>query len=103
MKYPNVNMFAVWFFMAQTLAMEWIAEAGRTLLALLGAPTLEGSVPGRLVGALLLLCVIYLVVHFRGVLPPQGKPQGSGFTIGHRLLLAGNVLAALLFIFQFFE
>lgn len=103
MKYPNVNMFAAWFFLLQTIAMGWVAAAGCWLLALLGAPTPEGSIPGRIVGALLLLFLIYLVVHFRGALPPQGKPAGNGFRLGHRVLLAGNVLAALLFVFQFFE
>lgn len=35
-------------------------------------------------------------------LPPQGKPGGNGYRIGHRLLLAGNILAGLLFVFHFF-
>jgi len=42
------------------------------------------------------------VMHFRGTLPPEGKPEGNGFRMGHRILLLGNVLAALLFAFHFF-
>ncbi|MDD5057740.1 MAG: hypothetical protein PHQ60_07695 [Sideroxydans sp.] len=103
MKFPNTNLFAAWFFLVQMVVQGWVVETGRTLLELLGAQTAEGSVPARLVGALLLMFAIYLVVYFRRSLPPQGKPEGNGFNIGHRLLLAGNVLAALLFVFQFFE
>ncbi|MFH0934210.1 MAG: hypothetical protein V1879_03325 [Pseudomonadota bacterium] len=102
MKYPNANVFAAWFFMFQTVAMGWVAAAGRVLLEMLGVPTVEGDIPGRIVGALLLLLVVYLVWHFMRGLPPQGKPEGSGFRMGHRLLLIGNVLAALLFVFHFF-
>lgn len=102
MKYPNVNIFAAWFFMFQTLAMGWVAAAGNGLLELLGAPTPEGSVAGRIVGALLLLLVIYTVWHFMRALPPQGKPEGNGYKVGHRVLLAGNVLASLLFVFHLF-
>lgn len=102
MKYPNVNIFAAWFFMAQTIAMGWVAAAGNLLLQMLGVPVQEGFIPGRIVGALLLLFVIYLVWHFMRVLPPQGKPDGNGYKLGHRLVLAGNILACLLFVFQFF-
>jgi hypothetical protein len=102
MKYPNANIFAAWFFMLQTLAMGWVAAMGRVLLEMLGVPTVEGDIPGRIVGALLLLLIVYLVWHFMRGLPPQGKPEGNGFRLGHRLLLIGNVLAALLFVFHFF-
>ncbi len=102
MKYPNVNIFAAWFFVPQTLTMGWVAAAGRALLGVLGVATPEEGTPGRLVGALLLLLIIYLAFHFLRALPPQGKPGGSGYTLGHRLVLAGNVLAGLLFVFQFF-
>lgn len=102
MKYPNLNIFAAWFFMAQTLAMGWVAAAGNTLLQMLGVPTHEGDIPGRIVGALLLLLIIYLVWHFLRALPPQGKPEGNGYKPGHRVVLAGNILACLLFVFHFF-
>jgi hypothetical protein len=36
-------------------------------------------------------------------LPPQGKPEGSGYRFGHRLVFVANILAFLLFVFQFFE
>jgi len=96
------NIFFAWFFMFQTVAMGWVAAAGRIVLETLGTATSEGDIPGRMVGALLLFLLIYLVMHFRGSLPPEGKPEGNGFRIGHRILLLGNVLAALLFVFHFF-
>ena len=96
----KVNLFMAWFFIPQTLAMGWVAAAGRVVLELLGATTHEGDIPGRIVGALLLFGAVYLVLHLRGSLPPQGKPEGNGFRFGHRMLMAGNLLAVLLFIFS---
>lgn len=98
----RINLFLAWFFIPQTLAMGWVAATGRALLETLGVATHEGDIPGRMVGALLLLLVVYLVSHFRGSLPPEGKPGGSGYRFGHRAVLLGNVLAALLFVFHFF-
>ncbi len=97
-----MNIFAAWFFIPQTLVMAWVAEAGRSLLELLGVATPEGGAPGRFVGALLLLLVVYLAFYFLRGLPPRGNPEGSGYTFGHRLVLVANVLAGLLFVFQFF-
>jgi hypothetical protein len=34
-------------------------------------------------------------------LPPEGNPEGNGFRFGHRLVMTGNLLAGLLFIFPF--
>lgn len=96
----KVNLFMAWFFIPQTLAMGWVAAAGRAVLELLGAATREGDIPGRIVGALLLFGAVYLVLHLRGSLPPQGKPEGNGFRFGHRLVMAGNLLAVLLFVFS---
>lgn len=96
----KVNLFMAWFFIPQTLAMGWVAAAGRAVLELLGAATREGDIPGRIVGALLLFGAVYLVLHLRGSLPPVGKPEGNGFRFGHRLVMAGNLLAVLLFIFS---
>ena len=103
MRYPNVNIFAAWFFMLQTVAMGWVAAAGNMLLEMLGVPTHEGDIPGRMVGALLLLLMVYLAWHFLRGLPPHGKPDGNGYKTGHRVLLAGNILAVLLFVFHFFS
>lgn len=102
MKYPNLNIFAAWFLMLHTLAMGWVAAVGRALLEVLGVVTPEGAVPGRIVGALLLLLIIYLAWHFLRALPPQGKPEGQGYRLGHRVVLAANVMAGLLFVFHFF-
>lgn len=103
MKYPNVNLFAAWFFLAHMVVMGWVAAIGNFLLELLGVHTREGFIPGRMVGALLLMFAIYLVFHFKRALPPQGKPEGNGFTFGHRVVFAANILACMLFVFQFFE
>jgi hypothetical protein len=103
MKYPNVNIFAAWFFLIETLGMVWVADAGNLLLQMLGVPVQVGFIPGRIAGALLLLFVIYLCLHFLRSLPPQGNPQVSGFNFGHRMVLAANILACVLYVFQYFE
>lgn len=102
MKYPNVNIFVAWFLMFQTLAMGWVAAAGNILLQMLSFPTHEGDIPGRIVGALLLLLIVFLVWYYMHGLPPQGKPEGNGYKLGHRVILAANILAGLLFVFHFF-
>ncbi|MDD4963840.1 MAG: hypothetical protein PHI11_07985 [Gallionella sp.] len=94
------NVFMAWFFIPITLGMGWIAATGRGLLHLLGIVTPEGSIPGILVGAVLLMATVFLVMYFRGSLPPEGEPEGKGFTYGQRLVLAGNILAAMFVIFQ---
>lgn len=96
----KANLFLAWFFIPQTLAMGWVAAVGRIVLELLGVNTYEGDIPGRLVGALLLFAAVYTIFHFRQSLPPEGKPDGNGFKIGHRLVMAGNLFAALLFIYE---
>lgn len=101
MRQARINLFVAWFLIPQTLAMGQVAAIGRVTLELLGAVTQEGDIPGRMVGALLLFGAVYLVLHFRGSLPPEGQAEGKGFQLGQRFLLAGNVLAGLLFIFQF--
>ena len=81
--------------------MGWVAAAGRMVLELFGTTTTEEGIPGRIVGALLLLCAVYVVRVLRGnTLPIVGIPGGSGFRLGHRLILVANILAATLFIFQ---
>ncbi|MFA6920291.1 MAG: hypothetical protein WC216_00465 [Gallionella sp.] len=102
MKYPNFNIFIAWFLIPQTLAMGWLAFAGRMLLELFGIDTQEQGIPGRIVGALILLGAIYLIRHLQGgTLPIAGNPDGKGYRFGHRMIMAGNCLAACLFIFQF--
>ncbi len=96
----KANLFMAWFFIPQTLAMGWVAAVGRIVLEILGVNTHEGDIPGRLVGALLLFGVVYAIFHFRRSLPPEGKPGGDGFKFGHRLVTAGNLFAALLFIYE---
>ncbi len=101
MKYSNLNLFFAWFLIAETVTMRWVAWVGRFVLELFGVVTLEGEIPGRLMGAVLLLGVLSVVWVLRRSFPPEGKPDGNGYRLGHRLVLAANVLAALLFIFPF--
>ena len=96
----NINMFLAWFFIPQTLAMGWVAAIGRVVLELLGVDTYEGDIPGRLVGAILMIGTVYIFQHFLRGLPPVGNPKGDGFRFGQGIVLAANVLAGLLFIFQ---
>lgn len=58
MKLPELNIFMAWFLIPQTLTMGWVAAVGRMLLELFGTVTQEEGVPGRIVGALLLLGVV---------------------------------------------
>lgn len=102
MKYPQLNIFAAWFFIPETLAMGWVAAAGRMVLEMGGVEVAEGAIPTRIVGALLLLASLFLIrIWLGGVLPIVGNPGGSGYRLGHKLILAGNVLASLLFVFPF--
>lgn len=102
MKYPKVNIFAAWFFMVDTLFMGWVAKTGEILLQLLGIPAVEGDIPSRIIGTLLLLAAVFAVLHFRKSLPPEGTPGEKDYLFGHRLVLIGNVLALSLFVFQMF-
>jgi hypothetical protein len=102
MKYPKVNIFAAWFFMVDTLFMGWVAKTGEILLQLLGIPAVEGDVPSRIIGTLLLLVAVFAVLYFRKSLPPEGTPGEKDYLFGHRLVLIGNVMALSLFVFQMF-
>jgi hypothetical protein len=97
----RINLFIAWFLIPQTMAMGFVAAVGRVVLEILGANTYEGDIPGRLVGALLLFGAVYLILHFRGALFPEGKPDGRGYQLGQRLVMAANVLATLFCLFQF--
>jgi hypothetical protein len=96
-------MFAAWFLIPMTLAMGWIAFAGRMLLEILGINTFEGDMPGRLVGAILLFASVFLIQHFRRSLPPEGNPAGRGYAFGKRLVLIANILAFMFFLYQYSE
>jgi hypothetical protein len=101
MKLPGLNIFMAWFLIPQTLAMGWVAAIGRVLLELFGTDTQEEGMPGRIVGALLLLGAITVLRRMLGgTLPIVGNPDGSGYRWGQHFILTGNILAAALFIFQ---
>jgi hypothetical protein len=97
----RINLFIAWFLIPQTMAMGFVAAVGRIVLELLGVNTHEGDIPGRLVGAVLLLGAVYLILHFRGALFPEGKPDGKGYRLGQRLVMIANLLAVLFCLFQF--
>jgi hypothetical protein len=88
--------------MVHTIFMGWVAAAGEVLLKLLGVPAVEGDVPSRIVGAILLFAAVYAVLHFNKSLPPEGVPGEKDYRFGHRLVLIGNLLALSLFVFQMF-
>ncbi len=101
MKLPNLNIFMAWFLIPQTLAMGWVAFIGRMVLELFGIVTLEEAIPGRIVGALVLLCAVFVARFLMGgVLPLAGNSCGKGYRSGHRLIFTANILAASLFVFQ---
>lgn len=100
MKFPHLNIFMAWFLIPQTLAMGWIAFVGRMVLELFGINTDEEGIPGRIVGALLLGAVFVIHQLRGGNLPIVGNPGGNGYRFGHRMVMLGNVLAILLFVFQ---
>lgn len=101
MKLPNLNIFTAWLLIPQTLAMGWVAALGRLTLELFGTDTPEEGIPGRIVGALLLLGAVFVIRRLLGgTLPIVGNPDGNGYRFGHRLILTGNILAAALFVFQ---
>ena len=101
MKLPELNVFIAWLLIPQTLAMGWVAAVGRMLLELFGTETQEEGIPGRIVGALLLLGVVLVLRRLLGgTLPIIGQPDGNGYRFGHRLILSGNLLATALFVFQ---
>ena len=101
MRLPDLNIFIAWLLIPQTLAMGWVAALGRLILELFGTDTPEEGIPGRIIGALLLLGAVLVVRRMLGgTLPIVGNPDGNGYRFGHRLILTGNILATALFVFQ---
>jgi len=102
MKHPKTNIFAAWFFMVNTLFMGWLAKTGEILLQLLGMPAVEGDIPSRIIGTLMLFVAVLAVFYWRKGLPPEGAPGEKDYLFGHRLVLIGNAMALCLFVFQMF-
>lgn len=101
MKLPDLNIFMAWFLIPQTLAMGWVAFIGRMALELFGIVTQEEAIPGRIVGAFVLLCMVLVArILMGGALPLVGNPGGSGYRSGHRFIFTANILAVSLFVFQ---
>jgi hypothetical protein len=101
MSAARINLFLAWLLMVEVVAMGWVAFVGRMLLEVLGVSTPEGSIPGHVIGLVLLFGIILSIQVWRGSLAPQGNPAGNGYRLGSRLVLAANVLAALLLGFEF--
>jgi hypothetical protein len=70
------------------------------VLELCGVSTPEGSVPGVIVGLLLMFAAVYSIQYWRGGLWPAGNASGKGYRLGQRLLLAANILALLVLAFR---
>jgi hypothetical protein len=71
------------------------------VLGLFGTVTQEEEIPGRLVGALILICMVFVARYLlSGTLPLVGNSHGKGYRLGHLLILIANTLAATLFAFQ---
>lgn len=102
MKLSELNLFAAWFLIPQTLAMGWFSTAGGFLLRLAGVDEPEDGPASRLVGAALLLAGVLAARLWLGFLPIVGDPAGKGYRGGHQLLLGGNLLAGFVFLFPFF-
>lgn len=100
MSFSRLNMFVTWFLIPLTFVLGWVAFAGRMLLELLGVSTPEGSIPGIIIGMLLLIAAVFLIRHLRGELWPVGNAAGNGYRLGQRLVLAANVLAILILMFR---
>jgi len=94
------NVLLAWFLLPQVLAMGWVAALGRLPLSIVGMETAEEGIPGRIVGAILVFAVVYYLDRSRGGLPPQGNPEGNGFELGRKLVLAANGLAAILLVLE---
>jgi hypothetical protein len=100
MNFSKLNLFAAWFLIPETFVLGFVAFVGRMVLEVFGVSTAEGSVPGIIVGMLLMFAVVFSIQFLRGNLWPLGKPEGNGYRLGQRLLLAANVLAALVLAFR---
>jgi hypothetical protein len=100
MSFQNINLFAVWFLVPVTFVLGWVAFLGRMLLELVGVSTPEGSVPGIVVGLLVLFATVFTLQHLRGGLWPIGKVGGSGYQLGQRLFTAANLLALAILAFR---
>ena len=100
MNFQKLNLFATWLLVPVTFVLGWVAFAGRMLLELFGVSTLEGSLPGIMVGLLLMFALTYIIQFLRRGLWPMGNPAGNGYRFGQRLLLAANVLAILILAFR---
>lgn len=96
------SVFLAWFLTLHNLAMGWWAAIGRTVLELAGIVTGEEDVPGRIVGVVLLLGLLFFVQVWRGgALPPTANPAGNGYGCGQKLVWLSNGLALLFFLFPF--
>lgn len=90
----KVNLFIAWFLMALIISGATLAQLGTRLLGALGTPDPLDDKLGWLVGALLLLLLIFVVRNALGELPPgTGKPGSRGYLFGHGLLLASSASA----------
>lgn len=100
MNLAALNLFVAWFLIPETVATRWVDGAGHLLLGLTGNDDLRNDVPARLLGAAVWAVVVAGVWLWRG-LPFVGNPLGKGYGSGHKLVLLGNLLAGVLFVYSF--
>jgi hypothetical protein len=100
MSFAKLNMFITWVLIPITFVLGWVAFTGRMLLELLNVSTAEGSIPGIIIGMLLVFAAVFIIQHVRGELWPVGNSTGHGYVLGQRLVLAANVLALLILAFR---
>lgn len=101
--WSRINLFVAWFFVLQIFLNNVLAELGSGVLAVLGMPPPLDEKLGWLVGALIFIALLFAIRVFLGELPPgAGHPAGSGYKLGHGLLLLSSVLAIAVYLLPFF-
>ncbi|MEO8343017.1 MAG: hypothetical protein ABI536_04275, partial [Gallionella sp.] len=84
----KVNLFVAWFMSLQIFFSAVMAQISTAILGTLGVPALLDKKLGWLMGALILLLVLFFLRKVMGELPPgTGTPGGKGYKLGHGLVL----------------
>ena len=99
----KINLFVGWFMTLQVFFSTVLAQLGTVLLGVLGMPAPLDDQFGWLLGALILLSVLFILRNVIGELPPgTGRPGGKGYKLGHGLVLASSLLALGAYVLPFF-
>lgn len=98
----KINLFVAWFLMVEIFLRNTLTKVGTWLLSILGMPAPLDAQFGWLAGALILVSVLLVIRNLLGELPPEGKREGKGYKIGHRVLFGCSLLAFWVFILPIF-